>query len=296
MTDEIKNALAHLDLDKTGRVSTSELVAAAKALEEVRAKNSFMHRVLVVHAVTMLFLLGGMFGLSMTAAELSKETRVSNGGSLVTPGGEPVTVASSELYVGPNGELLQRVSADGRQLEGSEDPQPVTVTEQLPVVDLSEEDDEHGAGRALASLDEVALRLTRGQVDHIVRWSKGMNGRGGCFFLVIQGRGVRRGPAQAYISGSRQFPDGSVIAYGLVGTPSSGMEYKYTWEVQCGTVKLSNGKSKCSVSVESVGSEEPNMEELCFKTGTCKAKVIMRTSSTDADRGRIGNDSGSGNE
>lgn len=36
MTDEIKNALAHLDLDKTGRVSTSELVAAAKALEEVR--------------------------------------------------------------------------------------------------------------------------------------------------------------------------------------------------------------------------------------------------------------------
>jgi len=104
---------------------------------EVRAKNSFMHRVLVVHAVTMLFLLGGMFGLSMTAAELSKETRVSHGGSLVTPGGEPVTVASSDLYVGPNGELLQRVSADGRQLEGSEDPQPVTVTQELPVVDLS---------------------------------------------------------------------------------------------------------------------------------------------------------------
>jgi hypothetical protein len=158
----------------------------------------------------------------------------------------------------------------------------------------SEEDDEHGAGRALASLDEVALRLTRGQVDHIVRWSKGINGRAGCFFLVLQGRGVRRGPAQAYISGSRQFPDGSVIAYGMVGTPLSGSLYKYTWEVQCGTVKLSNGKSKCSVSVE--GSEEPNMEELCFKTGTCKAKAIMRTSSTDADRGRIGNDSGSGNE
>lgn len=38
MTDEIKNALAHLDLDKTGRVSTSELVAAAKALEEVRRR------------------------------------------------------------------------------------------------------------------------------------------------------------------------------------------------------------------------------------------------------------------
>lgn len=163
MTDEIKNALAHLDLDKTGRVSTSELVAAAKALEEVRAKNSFMHRVLVVHAVTMLLLLGGMFGLSMTAAELSKETRVSNGGSLVTAQGEPVTVSSSDLYVGPNGQLLQRVS-----LEHSDGPQSIKTDASLPVLDLSEEGDD--AGRALASNGKLRWR----QVDKVLNFGTDM--------------------------------------------------------------------------------------------------------------------------
>jgi len=44
MTDEIKNALGHLDLDKTGRVSTSELVAAAKALVEVRQRLGSVER------------------------------------------------------------------------------------------------------------------------------------------------------------------------------------------------------------------------------------------------------------
>ena len=38
MTTEVKDALAGFDLDKTGRVSTSELVAGAKALQEVRPR------------------------------------------------------------------------------------------------------------------------------------------------------------------------------------------------------------------------------------------------------------------
>ena len=40
MTTEVKTALAAFDLDKTGRVSTSELVAGAKALQEVRGSGS----------------------------------------------------------------------------------------------------------------------------------------------------------------------------------------------------------------------------------------------------------------
>ena len=36
MSEEIKAALASFDLNKTGGVSTSELIAGAKALEEVR--------------------------------------------------------------------------------------------------------------------------------------------------------------------------------------------------------------------------------------------------------------------
>ena len=37
MSDDAKAALAHFDADKTGYVSTSELVAAAQALEDVRS-------------------------------------------------------------------------------------------------------------------------------------------------------------------------------------------------------------------------------------------------------------------
>ena len=40
MTSEVKDALSAFDLDKTGRVSTSELVAGAKALQEVRGRGS----------------------------------------------------------------------------------------------------------------------------------------------------------------------------------------------------------------------------------------------------------------
>ena len=36
MAAEVKDALANFDLDKTGAVSTSELIAAAKALQEAR--------------------------------------------------------------------------------------------------------------------------------------------------------------------------------------------------------------------------------------------------------------------
>ena len=42
MTSEVKDALASFDQDKTGRVSTSELVAGAKALQEVRPREGWV--------------------------------------------------------------------------------------------------------------------------------------------------------------------------------------------------------------------------------------------------------------
>lgn len=107
MADDVKDALANFDLDKTGRVSTSELVAGAKALQEVRGQNLFMRRVLCVHAVSMLLLLGGVFGLSVTASELSKEVKVAQD-VLVTPDGHRVQVESADLSVSPYGELQAR--------------------------------------------------------------------------------------------------------------------------------------------------------------------------------------------
>lgn len=107
MADDVKDALANFDLDKTGRVSTSELVAGAKALQEVRGQNLFMRRVLCVHAISMLLLLGGVFGLSVTASELSKEVKVAQD-VLVTPDGHRVQVESADLSVSPYGELQAR--------------------------------------------------------------------------------------------------------------------------------------------------------------------------------------------
>ena len=99
-----------------------------------------MRKLVLIHGVTMLFLLGGMFGLTFTAVQLSKETKVGAHGALVTPSGEAVSVASSEMYVGPKGELRQRLSADGRRLDG-EDGAFVKAADVIVRLDLTAEDD-----------------------------------------------------------------------------------------------------------------------------------------------------------
>ena len=66
---------------------------------EVRGQNAFMKKLMMIHAVTMGLLLAGMFGLSMAAMELSKETKVGAEGMLVTQSGEAVRVGSSEMEI-----------------------------------------------------------------------------------------------------------------------------------------------------------------------------------------------------
>ena len=70
-----------------------------------------MKKIMLIHSVTMGLLLAGMFGLSMAAMELSKETKVGAEGSLVTPSGAVVLVGSSEMQV-VSGELRSRASSD----------------------------------------------------------------------------------------------------------------------------------------------------------------------------------------
>jgi len=167
----------------------------------------------------------------------------------------------------------------------------------------SEDGEEDGAGRALYSLDEVDLRLKRSQVDKVVRWSKRQAGRGGSFFLAIQGRGAARAPAQAYVSESHELSNGGVTASGVVGSPRSGMAYKYKWEVECSPRKMDMSgkiKSKCSMTVEPLlgDATDPDWAALCKKTATCngKAKVVIESESSEGTQSRIGNDSGSGNQ
>jgi len=150
MTSEVKDALSAFDLDKTGRVNTSELVAGAKALQEVRGQNSFLRKVLFIHALTMGLLLAGMFGLSMAAMELSKETKVGAEGALVSQQGDAVLVGSSDTQIvtGANGspELRQRRSSDERRLGESDDDLVRVGLAELVVLDLDEGDDEIDGG------------------------------------------------------------------------------------------------------------------------------------------------------
>jgi hypothetical protein len=151
MTSEVKDALSAFDLNKTGSVSTSELVAGAKALQEVRGQNSFMRKILLIHAVTMGLLLAGMFGLSMAAMELSKETKVGAEGALVSQQGEAVLVGSSDMHIvpGANGspELRQRPSGDARRL-GESDGELVMVGHPAKaMLDLTFDDEDDGSRR-----------------------------------------------------------------------------------------------------------------------------------------------------
>jgi hypothetical protein len=103
----------------------------------------FMKKIMMIHSVTMLLLLAGMFGLSMAAMELSKETKVGAAGSLVTRSGDAVLVGSSEMQVvsGPDGsqQLRPRTSSDGRRLDESESALVTVSVPDAVVLDLGVE-------------------------------------------------------------------------------------------------------------------------------------------------------------
>jgi len=114
MSEELKEMMAMFDQDGSGQVTTAELVAAAKAHQETQAQSKLMATIVKVLLVTLLVMLGCMFGLTIVAVEMSKETKVSDQ-VMVTTAGAPVQVESAQMVVAPTGELLMRPEpgADG---------------------------------------------------------------------------------------------------------------------------------------------------------------------------------------
>lgn len=111
-----------------------------------------MKKIMMIHAVTMGLLLAGMFGLSMAAMELSKETKVGAEGSLVTQSGDAVLVGSSEMQIvsGTDGsqQLLSRTSSGDRRLDESASALVTVRTPGAVAFNLGSDDD---GGRRLAS-------------------------------------------------------------------------------------------------------------------------------------------------
>ena len=122
-----------------------------------------MRKILLIHAVTMGLLLAGMFGLSMAAMELSKETKVGAEGALVSQQGEAVLVGSSDMHIvpGANGspELRQRPSGDARRL-GESDGELVMVGHPAKaVLDLTVDDEDDGSRRLINAAEMAVLDI-----------------------------------------------------------------------------------------------------------------------------------------
>ena len=107
LTADLKEVLAEFDLTKTGTVTTSELVAGAEALREVRGQNVFMKKASGVLALMLVLLLAGMFGVTIMAVELTRETKVLNA-KLVAADGSPVQAAQGAggRRAAPGGQFL----------------------------------------------------------------------------------------------------------------------------------------------------------------------------------------------
>ena len=109
--NDVVEALEKFSLKRDGNVTTSDLLAGAHALEQLRGLNRFMKLTIGMLSVVVLILLVGSFSSTMWAISLSKETMVS-GHVLVTPGGDAVRVMSNAFAVDESGLMVTRDQLD----------------------------------------------------------------------------------------------------------------------------------------------------------------------------------------
>jgi hypothetical protein len=225
---------------------------------------------LLIHAVTMGLLLAGMFGLSMVAMELSKETTVGAQGALVTTAGEAVSVASSDMYVGPEGELRQRRDVDGRRLDG-EDGALIQVSGAPVMLGLTVDGPGDGADRRLAA--KWGLRgLTYPAALKFLRDMK-RGGAGGAsqFAIEVVGDDGSDVVAAALLNYGMKPKRGRVWAKGFLMT-----SYPYpSFFVTCQRLALLSADgvelvdAPCSLFLKRGEAELIDTEVLCMKKGEC---------------------------
>jgi len=71
-----------LDTDGDGFIDDHEFVAAVDALRSVRSRNARLYKIVLLLSCATVLLVGGMFGVSIAAARLAKDTMISSDGTL----------------------------------------------------------------------------------------------------------------------------------------------------------------------------------------------------------------------
>jgi hypothetical protein len=84
---QISNVLKVWDADASGSVGVSELVMAAEAQKKMAEENRLVKKLLVGAMIVILILMAGTFALSLTAAEMAKETKAEPDGVIKTTSG-----------------------------------------------------------------------------------------------------------------------------------------------------------------------------------------------------------------
>ena len=232
----------------------------------------------MIHAVTMGLLLAGMFGLSMAAMELSKETKVGAEGALVSQKGDAVLVGSSDMRIvtGADGspELRQRASSDGRRLDESDDGL-ITVGTPLPaVLDLTDEDDaiDDGSGRRLAMYDpgqkyKVYTRLNYNKAKRFFKdLAKSRNANE--FTLMLPGADFN-----GQILRKSRIADSEPLSFvALLSGRTAEVVY-----VRC--LDRNNGRQRCAVYFKKTEGQPFLLDDgdaMCMKHGQCKTREWVK--------------------
>ena len=93
--ENIAKVLAGWDADKSGSVGVSELVMAAEAQKKMSEENRLVKRLLVGAFILISILMASIFALSLTAAEMAKETKANPDGVIVTDSGKVAAMGSA---------------------------------------------------------------------------------------------------------------------------------------------------------------------------------------------------------
>jgi hypothetical protein len=95
LPDAVAKVLAPWDADKSGSVGVSELVMAAEAQKKMSEENRLVKKLLAGAVIAILILMAGTFALSLTAAEMAKETKAEPDGVIVTGSGKVAAMGTA---------------------------------------------------------------------------------------------------------------------------------------------------------------------------------------------------------